>query len=131
MTSYTYSVASVLRTISDDYALALFNAVAMGNHNVDSLKATSNLSTKQYYSRMAALSKSYLIRKNGGKVSLTSLGKLVYDAQLIIQKGLHDLTRLKVIDSIEIAGDLSKDETDSIISMLLDNNDIKTILEKH
>ena len=60
MTCYTYPVTNILRTISDDYSLALFNAVAMGNHDVNSLKATSNLSTKQYYSRIAALSKSYV-----------------------------------------------------------------------
>ncbi|MFL6315198.1 MAG: hypothetical protein ACJ73C_00475 [Nitrososphaeraceae archaeon] len=39
---------------------------------------------------------------------LTSFGKLVYYAQLTIEKGLDDLIKLKAIDSLEAYSGLSK-----------------------
>jgi hypothetical protein len=41
-------------------------------------------------------------------LSLTSFGKLVYDAQLTVEKGLDDLIKLKAIDSLEASSGLSK-----------------------
>jgi predicted transcriptional regulator len=54
-----------------------------------------NLTPKQYYSRLSALSKNALVKKYEGKLRLTSFGKLVYDAQYTIEKGLRDLVSSK------------------------------------
>jgi hypothetical protein len=40
------------------------------------------------------------------------------------------LSKLKVIDSLEASSDLSKEERDNIINILLQNREIKTVLEK-
>ncbi|MFL6421602.1 MAG: hypothetical protein ACJ71P_19655 [Nitrososphaeraceae archaeon] len=60
---------------------------------------------------------------------LTSFGKLVYYAQLTIEKGLDDLIKLKAIDSLEASSGLSKDECDNIVNSLIQNQEIKTILK--
>ena len=60
---------------------------------------------------------------------LTSFGKLVYYAQLTIEKGLDDLIKLKAIDSLGAYSGLSKDECDNIVNSLIQNQEIKTILK--
>ncbi|MDQ3903816.1 MAG: hypothetical protein M3247_09290, partial [Thermoproteota archaeon] len=96
----------------------------------DVLKADLKLTSKQYYSRMSALSRSNLVQKKGGILSLTSFGKLVYESQITIEKGLDDLAKLKVIDSLEASTGLSNEERDNIVNILLQNGELKTILEK-
>jgi hypothetical protein len=63
-------------------------------------------------------------------LTLTSFGKLVYESHLTIEKGLEDLSKLKVIDSLESSSGLSKEERDNIVSILLQNREIKTVLER-
>jgi predicted transcriptional regulator len=75
-------VSNILKKISDDRALILFNRVGLSNgERYMSLKAM-NLTTKQYYSRISGLLNAGLIKGNKGKYSLTLLGKIVYDAHL-------------------------------------------------
>ena len=47
-----------------------------------------NLTRKQYYSRLNSLTRSGLIRKEKRKHFLTSFGKIVYDAQKIVDYSL-------------------------------------------
>jgi hypothetical protein len=102
----------------------------MGKSDPELLKSDLKLSRKQYYSRLSALSKCYLVKKGSGKLTLTSFGKLVYDTESTIEKGLQDLVKLKVLDSLELDGNLSKQESNSIMNALLQNNEIKAILGK-
>ena len=65
--------------MADDKALTLFNRIALtGKENgcTPSLKEMQ-LSVKQYYSRMSALMKVGLIKRNKGNYRLTILGKTV------------------------------------------------------
>ena len=120
----------VLNAISDKLSLSLFLSVASGKSDPDLLKKDLSLTPKQYYSRLSALSKNALVKKYEGKLRLTSFGKLVYDAQSTIEKGLQDLVKLKVIDSLEADSTLSKEECDNILNTLIQNQEIKAILEK-
>ena len=124
------SIADIHKALSNDPAVSLFRSIAIGNYDPELLKSDLNLSSKQYYSRLAALSKCYLVKKRSGKLTLTSFGKLVYDAESTIEKGFQDLVKLKVLDSLELDGNLSKQESDSIMNALLQNNEIKAILGK-
>jgi hypothetical protein len=91
-----------------------------------------NLTTKQYYSRVSGLLNTGLIKRHKGKYSLTLLGKLVYDAQMIIGKALAYYWKLKAIESIEISSNvrLPKEELTQLINVLIDNHFIKYILIK-
>ena len=123
-------IVYILKALSNNHALSLFRAIAIEKREPDPLRTELKLTPKQYYSRMRALSKSNLVKKKEGILSLTSFGKLVYDAQLTIEKGLDNLVKLKVIDSLEASTALSKEECNNIVNSLIQNQEIKTILEK-
>jgi hypothetical protein len=123
-------IASIFKALSSDHALSLLRAIAIERREPELLRANLKLSTKQYYSRIGTLSKANLVHKKGGFLTLTSFGKLVYESHLTIEKGLEDLSKLKVIDSLESSSGLSKEERDNIVSILLQNREIKTVLER-
>jgi predicted transcriptional regulator len=102
-TSLTPSVSTILKKISDDKTLTLFNSIAisMGDRNIHLREM--NLSSKQYYSRISGLMAAGLIRRHRGKYSLTLMGKIVYDAHLNIGKALSYYWKLKAIESIDMS----------------------------
>ena len=130
------SITDVLKKISDDKALTLFNSIAVSNKHRDiRLRREMNLSTKQYYHRLSGLMDAGLIRRHNGKYSLTLVGKIVYDAHLRIGKALSYYWKLKAIESIEMSSSLSgagtsKEELTQLINVLIDNHFIKDLLIK-
>ena len=97
------SLTDILGAISDDKSLMLFNTIAVSypENDTEMILVKLKLTKKQYYSRMSELVKANLINRRTGKYFLTSLGKIVYTAQTIIAKALHDYWRLKAIDELE------------------------------
>jgi hypothetical protein len=128
------SISSILKKVSDDKTLVLFNSIAVSSTNNDRyipLKEM-NLSTKQYYSRIAGLLDAGIIKRHKGKYFLTMLGKVVYESQMIIGKTLAYYWKLKAIESLDISttsGPLSEEMT-QLINALIDNHQIKDILMK-
>jgi predicted transcriptional regulator len=129
-TDKVHDIATIFKALSNDHALSLLRAIAIERREPNVLRADLKLTSKQYYSRISALTKSNLVQKKGGMLSLTSFGKLVYESQITIEKGLEDLSKLKVIDSLGASSGLSKEERDNIVNILIQNREIKTILEK-
>lgn len=129
-TDKVHDIAAIFKALSNDHALSLLRAIAIERREPNVLRADLKLTSKQYYSRISALTKSNLVQKKGGMLSLTSFGKLVYESQITIEKGLEDLSKLKVIDSLGASSGLSKEERDNIVNILIQNREIKTILEK-
>ena len=122
-------VSDILTAISDDKSLVLFNTIALSSGNTDILISKLGLTRKQYYSRMYALTNAGLITRSNGKYSLTSFGKIVYEAQILIGKAKQNYWKLKAIDSIESSGhELSSEERCKIINSLIVDNDLKEIL---
>lgn len=127
------SVTDVLKKISDDRALTLFNSIATSNRHRDIRLRDMNLSTRQYYSKLSGLMSAGLVRRDYGKYSLTLIGKIVYDAYLKICTALSCYWELKAIDSIEMlppGAGLSKEELRQLINALIDNHFIKDVLIK-
>ena len=91
-----------------------------------------NLTTKQYYSRIAGLMDAGLIKRHKGKYSVTLLGKVVYDSQMMIGKALTHHWKLKALESIEMSAGASfpEGELTQLINALIDNHQIKDILMK-
>jgi hypothetical protein len=126
------SITDLFNKISDDKSLTLFNSIAVSNGDKYIPFKEMNLTTKQYYSRVSGLLKAGLIKRHKGKYSLTLLGKVVYDSQMIIGKALTYYWKLKAIDSIELSSDvrLPKEELTQLINALIGNHFIKDILIK-
>jgi hypothetical protein len=130
------SITDILKKISDDKALTIFNSIAVSDGHGYIRLREMNLSTKQYYSRLSGLMSAGLIRRDNGKYSLTLVGKIVYDALLNMGKALSYYWKLKAIESIEMSSSslpgagLSKEELTQLINTLIDNHFIKDFLIK-
>jgi hypothetical protein len=128
------SITSIIKKISDDKALILFNYIAVSDGNKYIPLREMDLTTKQYYSRISGLLSVGLIRRDKGKYSLTLLGKVVYDSQMTIGKTLAYYWKLKAIDSIEMSASVTsgipEGERVQLINALIDNHHIKDILMK-
>jgi hypothetical protein len=118
----------VITAISDRESLELFRIIAINSEDSDGLRTKTNLTRKQYYSRLSRMTKAGLVKRKKGKHSLTAFGKVIYDAQTIIEKAVNNYWRLKAIDSLEVSNDLPEEERIKLIDSLLDNNHIKEIL---
>ena len=120
------SIADVLDTISDDKSLVLFNTIALSNSDgSDILISKLKLTRKQYYSRISKLVKVDLVVRRNGKYFLTSLGKIVYDAQKVIGNAVGDYWKLKAVDTLEVTDQMPKEEYNKIINALIENEKIK------
>ena len=133
------SISLILKKISDDKTLVLLNSIAIADEDKYIRLKEMNLSTKQYYSRISGLTDAGLIRRRKGKYSLTMLGHVVYDSQMIIGKTLAYYWKLKAIESIEMesiqmssntTSGLPNEEITQLINALIDNHQIKDILLK-
>jgi hypothetical protein len=118
--------------MSDDITHVLFNNIAASNNNNRFIPLKEmNLSSKQYYSRISGLLEIGLIKRHKSTYSLTLLGKVVYDSQLIIGEAISHYWKLKAINTIEMSGsDLPAEEVTQLINALIDNHRIKDILMK-
>lgn len=124
------SLDYIFERISDEKTLTLFHSIAISDGDI-SLKEM-NLTTKQYYSRIAGLTNAGLIKRFKGKYSLTLLGKVFYDSEMTIGEALNVYWKLKAIESIEMSSGatLPERELAQLIDALIDNHRIKDILMK-
>ena len=72
------------------------------------------------------------IKRHYGEYSLTLLGKLVYDSQMIMGKALTYYKKLKAIEEIETlyGAAISKEELAQLINALIDSHQIKESIMK-
>jgi hypothetical protein len=125
------SVADILNAKSDDKSLPLFNTIAVINGETE-IQVRKRLTLKQYYLRMAKLTKADLIRRKNGRYFLTLLGKIVYEVHLTIAKALNYYWKLQALESIQTSSPdgLPKKKISKLVDTLIDDYQIKDILMK-
>jgi hypothetical protein len=124
------NIYDVLRAISDDKALAIFNTVALAADSGGSILLRGlKMTRKQYYSRMSAMIDASLITRSGSYF-LTSFGKVVYEAQMLIGRAQQSYWKFKAVDTIESSSNntLTPEERDRLISSLIVDDGLKGIL---
>lgn len=121
-------ISEVLKAISDDKALILFNTVALSSGKTDILLSTMNLTRKQYYSKMERLSRQGLLVRKGGRYYLTTLGKVLYELQSTLGVALDNYWKLKAIDSLLTPPGLPEFELNKMIDTLLENEELKKLI---
>jgi predicted transcriptional regulator len=120
------STVDILNALADYNALVLFRTIAATRDSSNILISKMNLSRKQYYSRMSRLMNAGLVKRQNGKYILTSLGKVIHEAEKSIETALvHDYWKLKTIDSLETCEDLPMEELHKIIESLIKDQKIK------
>jgi predicted transcriptional regulator len=124
------SIVDILKSISDDKGLILFNTIALANGESEIQIRKMGLTSKQFYSRISKLTKADLIKRKYGRYSLTVLGRVVYEAHTTIGKALMYYWKLKAIESIETSSSikLPKDDLAKLVDTLIDNQQIKDIV---
>ncbi|MDQ3838751.1 MAG: hypothetical protein M3297_05740, partial [Thermoproteota archaeon] len=95
------SISCILKRLSDDKTLTLLNSIAISGEIQNIPLKKMNLTIKQYYSKISGLQDAGLIKRHRRKYSLTPLGKIVYESQMIIGKTLTHYWKLKALDSLE------------------------------
>jgi hypothetical protein len=122
------TVADILESISDEKALALFKTIALAKPDSEILITKTQLSRKQYYSRMSVLMRSGLVKRNKGRYALTVFGKVIYDIEITIEIALENLWKLRAVDLVQVEEALSKEEQTRILDTLIDSAKIKDVL---
>jgi predicted transcriptional regulator len=123
----------VINSLADRKSLSLFKYVAQEPSDTSTLRRMLKLSRKQYYTRLSEMVDVGIIRKYHSNYTLTSLGKMVYDALGVIELGLTNYWKLKALDSLEFAKTtkVPHEERERILESLIDNMKIKEILLAH
>jgi hypothetical protein len=122
---------TILDAISDKKALNIFKSIASTSSNSDILISHLKLTRKQYYSRMSNLIRAGLVKRQKGRYFVTPFGMVIYSAQINlevkIENAINNYWKLKAIASMDMS---SREESNKIISALIDNQEIKSILMK-
>lgn len=134
MRAFSLTTAKVLRIIADEKSMGLFRTIfSSGGGGIDSedLQGKTNLTRKEYYTRLAGMVKAGLVMKTDGRYALTAFGNVVYNSQLMVEEGITNFWRLKAIDSISTSKVLPKEEQQKVADkLLLKNQEIKEIIGK-
>ena len=126
------SVANIVSCISHPKALLLFKAVAISDNDCSRILITKlGLSRRHYYSSMEKLIHTCLVRRIGGKHSLTSLGKVMFSCILKIEMSIKYYWKLKAIDSIQSSGQIAEAERLKLVKTIIGDSTIENILVKH
>jgi hypothetical protein len=124
------SLADVLKSISDDKSLSIFQLIGNVNYNgeIISLKKLG-LSSKQYHSKISAMMTTDLIKRRSGRYYLTPFGKVIYCCIMIAKNALDNYYNLKAVESTE-GSDFSNEDFSKLVDALIDNQQVKEFLTK-
>lgn len=133
------TVCDVLRLISDSNALALFEAIENNNNDSNNKDCTTKLlltktqlTRKQYYSSLSEFIKIGLIKRTNGIYSLTTIGKIIYDAKTQLDSCINDYWKFQIIDQLEKTSSkdnsLPKEEFTSVINALVSDSKMRDII---
>ena len=95
------------------------------------IRTKFKLSRKQYYTRMANLTKAGLIGKDKARYSVTSFGRVVHHSLLLTETAIDNYWKLKAVDSVLNSKEdhnLPEEERQKIVESLIDSKEIKELL---
>jgi predicted transcriptional regulator len=123
------SKVTILTAISENRTFDIFKSIGSVHSSSDILITQLKLSRRQYYTRISQLTKTGLVKRQKGRYLLTAFGKVIYNAKINfeakIENALNNYWKLKAIDSLRMN---SREECDNIISVLIDNQEIRSVL---
>jgi hypothetical protein len=125
------STMMVIAALSDAKSLYLLSKIALAQAASQFLLSETRLSAKAFYSRLSRLLKVGIICRKNGKYSLTSFGKIVYQAQELIPSAFNNYCRLSALDSLCMLDALPTTEYNKISATILGDHLIKKVLAWH
>jgi hypothetical protein len=126
------SLNDILRNLSDDKTLALFNRIALSADRNSVLAKEMQLTPRQIYPRLSGLMRADLIKKCRGIYSLSTLGKLVYQNLAVMKKVISYYWKMKVIESVQLSSHsgYSKGDLSELIDLLINDHEIRDTIKK-
>jgi hypothetical protein len=125
------SIAKIFESLSDEQSVMLFTTIATGVVSSVVLRNKVFLSRKQYYSRLSRMIKAGLIRRRKGKLAVTTFGKIVFNAQKLVEDANNNRWRFRALDSIEMSEELPREERKKLMDNLIEDSRLKQILSEH
>ena len=120
-------VSYILRVLSDNITLDLFNKIAIES-KINSKQLMNGFTRKPFYSRIQRLIVIGLVKRSLGFLSLTSFGKVIYHCKLKIDAGLREFYNLKAVDTINSSDEMSEDVKQELIKSIVNDEHIKVVL---
>lgn len=121
------TVSEVWKCLSDKKSLSILKVI----HDSQPVSIINlDMSRKQYYSKLAKLSRCNLVYRSGGKYTITSLGKIAYGVVQRIAALEKDYWKFVAIDALESVANLqiSDEERKKIISTIVPDMQTREIL---
>jgi hypothetical protein len=122
------ALSNIFNSLSDEQSVMLFNMIALKSIDSIELRNKLSLTPKQYYSRLSRMVGVGLIKRKNGKLVITTFGKIVYELQKVAQDACNSQWKLKVLDSVEAAEELPKEERLKLLDNLIENTQLREIL---
>jgi predicted P-loop ATPase len=123
------SLADILKSISDDKSLSIFELIADINSNGEINPRKLGLSSKQYYSRISSIIATDLIKRQSRRYYLTPFGKVIYCCIMIAKNALNNHYKLKCVEAIKDS-EFPNEEFSKLVDALIDNQQVKEFLTK-
>jgi DNA-binding Lrp family transcriptional regulator len=123
----TPQVAQVLEAISDDTSFNIIDIVINSSQSAESLIDKLNIPTKQCYDRIRELLAIGIIKRKGLNYTITSFGRMMYEAQLKVAKAAQRSSKLKMIDAVRSV-DLPQSEYSRTVDEFIDDFEIKNLI---
>jgi hypothetical protein len=122
------STLQVLDVLSDRISVDIFNAIAQKVTTSDTIIQLLGVSAKQYYTRHSDLLKTGLIKRMNSVLILTSFGRLIYQALLIIATACRHSSELIMVDAVKSTYGMPDNEQKDLIDKLIRDPTIKKLL---
>jgi DNA-binding HxlR family transcriptional regulator len=93
-----------MKALADVKSLILFETISVSSPSglrSNDLNRNLRLTSKQLYSRVSSLVRAGLVRKQSGRYSLTSYGRVIQISLNIMNKASFNYHKLLAIDTIE------------------------------
>jgi hypothetical protein len=121
----------ILDMLSDPGACQILEKTYVANTigvDADIIADHVNLSPSRLYRLMLSLREKNMIEKKNQRYFITFFGRAVYNAKRLIQKGMDNYHKLKVIDLLEEQRQIPEPELIKIIDICIDDHQLKDIL---
>lgn len=120
-------MARILGMISDEISLTMLHMIIDKEQTTNSLRNTLGLSRKEFYTRVLKLRRVGLIKRINSKYFITSLGRVVFEAQLKVDKAIGHISKLRVIDTLENS-EIPRAEFAKLVHELIKDDHIKRLI---
>jgi hypothetical protein len=123
------SLADVLKSISNDKSLSIFQLIGDANSNGGIILRKLGISRNQYYI-ISAMMATDLIKREKKRYYLTSFGNVIYCCIMIAKSALNNHYKIKAVECAAESQSFSNEELNKLVNVLIDHQQVKEFVTK-